>query len=84
MTIFFQKKIEEFNFYFDMVRILILNGATDGTRTRTNRAEVCYATPTTSYPHNLVFMMTVQFYMKMKYKIKRKWFIFLVLVVELF
>ena len=36
------------------VRITIIaNGATDGTRTRTSRAEVCYATPTTSQSLNL-------------------------------
>ena len=29
--------------------------ADNGTRTRTNRAEVCYATPTTSYPHFRVY-----------------------------
>ncbi len=45
--------------------------ADNGTRTRTNRAEVCYATPTTSYPQNHVIMMTVTFYNKTEYKIKR-------------
>ena len=45
--------------------------AGNGTRTRTSRAEVCYATPTTSYPHEIaLYTLSVATYKKIKNKIK--------------
>ena len=45
--------------------------AGNGTRTRTSRAEVCYATPTTSYPHVIArYTLSVATYKKIKNKIK--------------
>ena len=54
-----------------MIRNLCSVIADNGTRTRTNRAEVCYATPTTSYPQIHLSMMTMTIYTKIKIKIKR-------------
>ena len=46
--------------------------ADNGTWTRTSRAEVCYATPTTSYPHSIftVVINSVMIYKKIRIKIK--------------
>ena len=46
--------------------------ADNGTWTRTSRAEVCYATPTTSYPHGVftIVFNGIKMYKKIRLKIK--------------